>query len=59
MDMRELREKKGLTQKQVAKELGVDQSTVSLWEQGVCYPRVGNLRKLAKLYGVSVDRLLK
>lgn len=53
------RQKAGLTQSQVAKALGVDQSAVCLWETGKTSPRVATLFKIAKLYGCTVDELLK
>lgn len=59
MRFAELREKAGLTQKQVATELGIDQSAVSFWERGICNPRAALLPKIAKLYGTSVDELLE
>lgn len=59
MTLRELREAAGLTQVQVAKKLVVDQGAVSNWERGVNAPSVKYHKKLAKLYGVTVDELLK
>ena len=53
------REKAGITQREVAEEIGVDQSAVSLWETGKTLPRASLLVKLAKLYGCTVDDLLK
>lgn len=53
------RQKAGLTQSQVAKALGVDQSAVCLWETGKTSPRAATLFKIAKLYGCTVDELLK
>lgn len=53
------REQAGLTQKETADALGVDQSAVSLWENGKNYPRAAQLVKLAALYGCTVDELLK
>lgn len=52
------REKTGLTQKEVAEKMGVDQSAVSLWETGKTAPRAAMLVKLAGLYCCSVDDLL-
>lgn len=52
------RENVGMTQAEVAKAMGVDQSAVSFWETGKTAPRAGLLVKLAKLYGVTVDELL-
>lgn len=53
------RQKAGLTQSQVAKALGVDQSAVCLWETGKTFPRATTLSKIAKLYGCTVDELLR
>lgn len=52
------REKVGLTQKEVAEKLGVDQSAVSFWETGKTHPRASLLIRLASLYGCTVDDLL-
>lgn len=54
----DLRKKVG-TQEEFAKAVGVDQTTVSKWETGRSKPRVGELYKIAKVCGVTVDELLK
>lgn len=59
MRFAELREKAGLTQKQAAAALGVDQSSISFWETGANNPRVSMLPKIAALYGCTVDKLLE
>lgn len=59
MTLRELRENAGLRQVDVAKKLNVDQGAVSKWENGVNPPLRKYHKKLAKLYGVTVDDLLK
>lgn len=53
------REKSGLTQKEVADKIGVDQSAVSLWETGKTAPRASMLVKLAELYHCSIDDLFR
>lgn len=53
------RENAGMTQKEVAEKVGVDQSSVSLWENGKNFPRAAILKKLAALYHCTVDDLLK
>lgn len=53
------RENVGLTQKEVADKLGLDQSAVSLWETGKTAPRASVLVRLAGLYCCSVDELLR
>ena len=56
--LRKCREQKGLSQKQVALEVGVKPPTVSQWESGTKIPSRENIAKLARLYGVTVDYLL-
>lgn len=53
------RKSSGLTQKEVAEHVGVDQSAVSFWETGKNSPRAAILVKLSKLYNCTVDELLK
>ena len=54
-----LRKEQGLSQKQIAEELGVRQSTVSQWESGKNLPDILTAQKLALLYGVSIEALLE
>lgn len=53
-----LRKKKGLTQEELAKTLGVTNQAVSKWESGQCCPDIQLLPTLAELFQVSVDELL-
>lgn len=59
MTLREMRLEVGLRQVDVAKKLKVDQTAVSNWEVGRRKPRKPIAKKLAKLYGCTVDDLLK
>lgn len=59
MKLKELRQAKKLTQIEIAKELGVSHTTVSMWETGAALPRAGKLIKLADILGCTVDELLK
>lgn len=59
MTLRELRERSGLTRAQVAKKLNVDLSCVTHWELGDWRPLRKYHKKLAKMYGVTVDELLE
>ncbi len=52
------REAVKLTQEEVAKQLGVGQSAVSMWETGKSVPRPAILKKLAQLFKCSIDELL-
>lgn len=57
MTLKERRLKAGLTQENVARIIEVDQTAVSLWENGK-KPLLKHRVKLAKLYGCKVDELL-
>lgn len=59
MTLKELRQKSGLTQEQVAKLIDVDQAAVSNWELGKYTPTRKYREKLAKLYGCTVDELME
>lgn len=48
-----------MTQEFVAESVGVSRQAVSKWEQGLSDPSTSNLFSLAKLFGVSVEELLK
>jgi transcriptional regulator with XRE-family HTH domain len=56
--IRELREAQGWTQLDVAYKAGVTPATVSNWERGIYEPKVSQLRKLAKLFGVRMDEIM-
>ena len=53
------RTSRGFTQEYVAESLGVSRQAVSKWENGTSDPSTANLMALAKLYGLSVDELLR
>lgn len=53
-----LREKRGITQKDLADKLSVSDKTVSKWETGRGFPDVGLLEELAAALGISVAELL-
>ncbi len=56
--IKELREKTGLTQKQIAEKLMVSDKTVSKWENERGLPDISLLSSLAKVLNVSVAELL-
>ena len=56
--IRELREKKQLTQADVARILMVSDKTVSKWETGRGYPDITLLEPIAGVFGISVMELL-
>ena len=56
--LRELREKKRLSQQQLADWLGLTRSSISNYENNTHTPPADTLVRLADIYGVSVDYLL-
>ena len=54
-----LRKKNGLSQEELADKLGLSRQAVSKWERAEASPDTDNLICLAKLYGISLDELLK
>lgn len=56
--LRAERVKRGLTEIQVAEDLGLTQGAISKFEHGVKEPSKGTLVALAKYYGVSIDYLV-
>ena len=55
---KKFRREVNLTQKEVAKSLGIYQSNVSDWENDVSRPDYEKLIELSKLYDVSICDLL-
>lgn len=53
-----MRKATGLTQKELAEQLGVTDKAVSKWERAVSSPDIGLLIPLAKILGVSTGELL-
>ena len=56
--LKELREEKGLTQKQVAEQFNVSVSCYAGWEQGYRHPNLNELIRLSRYFEVPADYLL-
>lgn len=54
----ELRTDKQLSQKELARQIGVSDSAVCFWETGVNEPKASYLLQLSKFFNVSLDYLL-
>lgn len=54
----ELRNEKGLTQKDVAEKMGICAKTVSKWETGHGFPDISLITKLSDIFGVDISKLL-
>lgn len=57
-NLRRLREAHGFNQDDVARVLGIDRSSYSYYESGKSEPKITNLIKLSRIFGVTVDALL-
>lgn len=53
------RKKKGMSQEEVAEKLGISRQTVSKWETDETLPDICQSKKLAVLYGLSLDELVE
>ena len=53
------RENKKMTQLEIAEYLGVKPATISKYESGALEPNIESLKKIAELFGISIDELLK
>ena len=51
------RNKKQLTQQQLADKLNVSHHTISKWECGNNIPSVEDLKQLAQIFGLTLDEL--
>ena len=58
-NLKELRAKKGLTQDEVAKAVGVAQPVYNGYESGLKVPSLGTAQALADLFETTIDELVK
>ena len=57
-NLKTARERKGISQKDMAEIIGVAKSTYSLYESGNREPNVQTIKKIADILNVSADELL-
>lgn len=57
-NLKKIRLQKGLSQKDVAEQIGVANSTYSLYESGNREPNVQTIKKIADVLNTSADNLL-
>ena len=55
----DMRKEKGMTQQELAEEMGVTDKAVSKWERDLSCPDIATVPKLAALFGVSTGELLE
>lgn len=53
-----LRDKKHVTDYEVAKQAGLSRSTLSEWKKGSLQPSIETLKKLSEYFNVSIDYLV-
>ncbi len=56
--LRELRNQRGLLQKEIAAHLGISQQGVARWEKGQTEPDLETVKKLAEYFNCTTDYLL-
>ncbi len=47
-----------ISQEKLAKEVGVTQQAISLYENNISEPTIGICEKLADFYGITIDELV-
>ena len=58
MNIKECRRSKKLTQSDLANALGVERTTVSMWENNCSRPSIDTLKQIAKILNCSLDELI-
>ena len=53
------RENKKMTQKEIAELIEVEPATISKYESSIIEPSIGSLKRLAEVFEITVDELLK
>ena len=59
LKMIEYRKKNMMTQEELADRLGVSRQTITKWEKGTILPSLEYLIYLSRLFGVTIDHLVK
>lgn len=50
--------RKGITQRELATEIGTNNTTLSNWEKGISKPDIDTIIKLSNYFGISIDELI-
>ncbi|HIR98844.1 MAG TPA: helix-turn-helix transcriptional regulator [Candidatus Coproplasma avistercoris] len=56
--LKELREEKGLTQRELSRQTGIPRSSITFWEKALRVPSATAVITFAKFFGVTADYLL-
>ena len=57
--IKQYRELNKMTQKDIAEVLGVEPGTISKYESGMIEPNIESIKKLAEIFKITIDELLK
>ena len=57
--LKECREEAGLSQNDIAERLSITRQAISKWERGVNEPDIETIVRLADMYNVTIDQLLR
>ena len=57
LKLKELRMENNLSQRKIAKKLGITRQAVNLWEKGITQPRISRLKEIAYLLSCKPDQL--
>jgi len=57
--IKQYRESKKMTQKEIAEILEVEPATISKYESGIIEPSIESLKKLSNIFDVTIDELVK
>lgn len=57
--LKTLRKKMGLTQAELAQEIGVSGRALNSWECGQRWPKIEDAIKLAEFFGCTLDELVR
>lgn len=58
MNIKALRESKGITQQRLADDTGIDRALIARYENGTRKPPIDNLVILSDYFGVSIDEVV-
>lgn len=57
--IKQMREDRGMSQRDLAERIGMSQAAVAFWEMGHVKPCLSSVGKLAAAFGVSLEEMAK
>lgn len=57
-NIKKYREQNLMTQKQLADSIGVTDKAISNWERGIRAPKMGQMKKMADIFGIKISLLI-